>query len=97
MEQAAYIFDPNENALDGSNRPAKRRKVSKKNARSAVCDISTLSSANDADPSRYFLPLISGSEEPFVIQVRQRLFEGPWGQIEGRIQVCASGVSSWAQ
>ncbi|KXJ95560.1 origin recognition complex subunit [Microdochium bolleyi] len=83
--QAAYIFNPNDNDLDGSKRPTKRRKVSKKNPRDTAKGVSALSSTKDAQSPRHFVPLSGSSEEPSTIQLRQRLFEEPWQQIEDRI------------
>ncbi|KAI1383206.1 origin recognition complex subunit 3 N-terminus-domain-containing protein [Hypoxylon trugodes] len=76
QHQAAYIFDPLEEA-DGASRPAKRRKVSKKPNELKNQDINAWLT---------FQPLFNGSEDERYVRLRQQLFEKSWSQIDERIQ-----------
>ncbi|KAI1382237.1 origin recognition complex subunit 3 N-terminus-domain-containing protein [Hypoxylon crocopeplum] len=76
QHQAAYIFDPLDEP-DGTVRPAKRRKVSKKRRQPET---------HEADSSLTFQPLFSGSEDKRCARLRQQLFESSWSQIDKRIQ-----------
>ncbi|KAI1416026.1 origin recognition complex subunit 3 N-terminus-domain-containing protein [Hypoxylon sp. FL1857] len=76
QHQAAYIFDPLEDA-DGPNRPTKRRKVAKKPSKPE---------AQDTDAWLTFQPLFGGTEDERCVRLRQQLFEKSWAQIDERIQ-----------
>ncbi|OTA64543.1 hypothetical protein K449DRAFT_404067 [Hypoxylon sp. EC38] len=76
QHQAAYVFDPLEEP-DGANRPAKRRKVSKKPSKPEI---------QDADAWLTFQPLFGGTENERCVRLRQQLFERSWAQINERIQ-----------
>ncbi|KAI1143434.1 origin recognition complex subunit 3 N-terminus-domain-containing protein [Hypoxylon sp. FL0543] len=76
QHQAAYIFDPLEEA-DGASRPAKRRKVSKKPSKPET---------QDTDAWLTFQPLLGGTEDERCVRLRQRLFETSWAKIDERIQ-----------
>ncbi|OTB08842.1 hypothetical protein M426DRAFT_316867 [Hypoxylon sp. CI-4A] len=76
QHQTAYIFDPSEGA-NGANRPAKRRKVSKRPSNSG---------AQQPDAWLTFQPLLAGSENERCVRLRQQLFEKSWSQIDERIQ-----------
>lgn len=75
--QAAYIFNPIEDAEHGS-RPSKRRRVS-----------GTAESAGTTpdDVSSGFEPLFKGAEKAECVRRRKELFETSWAPIENRIQV----------
>ncbi|OTA96972.1 hypothetical protein M434DRAFT_392418 [Hypoxylon sp. CO27-5] len=76
QHQAAYVFDPLEEP-DGTSRPAKRRKVSKKPSKPEI---------QDADAWLTFQPLFGGTEDERCVRLRQQLFERSWAQINERIQ-----------
>ncbi|KAI1208815.1 origin recognition complex subunit 3 N-terminus-domain-containing protein [Annulohypoxylon truncatum] len=76
QHQAAYVFDPLEEA-EGANRPAKRRRVSKKASKPDT---------EEADSWLTFQPLFGGSEDEHCVRLRQLLFEKSWSQIDERIQ-----------
>ncbi|KAH8676297.1 origin recognition complex subunit [Xylariales sp. PMI_506] len=77
--QAAYIFDPSEDAGDGVARPVKRRKVSKKHDKNAENEEPAQSKTS------FFQPLLDGSESQEGVALRQKLFEESWSVIEKRI------------
>ncbi|KAI0889963.1 origin recognition complex subunit 3 N-terminus-domain-containing protein [Annulohypoxylon maeteangense] len=79
QHQAAYVFDPLEET-EGANRPAKRRRVSKKSSKLDKPD------TEEADSWRTFQPLFGGSEDDRFVRLRQQLFEKSWSQIDERIQ-----------
>ncbi|KAI1447983.1 origin recognition complex subunit 3 N-terminus-domain-containing protein [Annulohypoxylon stygium] len=76
QHQTAYIFDPLEE-VEGANRPAKRRRVSKKQSKP---------DAGETDARITFQPLFGGSENERCVCLRQQLFEKSWTQIDERIQ-----------
>ncbi|KAI0008029.1 origin recognition complex subunit 3 N-terminus-domain-containing protein [Xylariaceae sp. FL0662B] len=76
QHQAAYVFDPLDEA-DAGNRPAKRRKISKKLSRSEN---------QETNVPLNFQPLLDGSEHERCVRLRQQLFEESWTQIDKRIQ-----------
>ncbi|KAH7035047.1 origin recognition complex subunit [Microdochium trichocladiopsis] len=84
--KAAYIYNPDEDELDGSSRPSKRRKVSKKQDRTAFNGVPDSKSGRYADGPRHFPPLLDGAEDEVLVRIRQDLFEQPWGLIEDRIK-----------
>ncbi|KAI1455725.1 origin recognition complex subunit 3 N-terminus-domain-containing protein [Annulohypoxylon moriforme] len=79
QHQAAYVFDPLEE-IEGANRPAKRRRVSKKPSKPSNSD------TEEADAWLTFQPLFGGSEDDRCVRLRQELFEKSWSQIDERIQ-----------
>ncbi|RYP06984.1 hypothetical protein DL764_002807 [Monosporascus ibericus] len=83
--QAAYIFDPVDEAT-GESRPSKRRKVSKKHGRPETHDLT-------AGP--VFQPLFEGVENEECVRLRQRLFEDSWSEIDRRIQSTLEEVTSF--
>ncbi|KAI5926840.1 origin recognition complex subunit 3 N-terminus-domain-containing protein [Camillea tinctor] len=76
QHQGAYIFNPLEEAEDKS-RPAKRRKVSKKLNKSESRKVA-------GAPA--FPRLFGGGESERCSQLRQKLFDYSWSQIDQRIQ-----------
>ncbi|KAI0842085.1 origin recognition complex subunit 3 N-terminus-domain-containing protein [Hypoxylon sp. FL0890] len=76
QHQAAYVFDPSEEA-DRASRPTKRRKVSKKPSKPEI---------EDTDAWLTFQPLFGGAEGERCVRLRQQLFEKSWAQIDERIQ-----------
>ncbi|KAL7629340.1 Origin recognition complex subunit 3 [Parahypoxylon ruwenzoriense] len=76
QHQAAYVFDPLD-GTDGTSRPAKRRKVSKKFDKLEF---------EQTDAALTFQPLFGGSEDERCVRLRQRLFENSWSEIDKRIQ-----------
>ncbi|KAM3450602.1 hypothetical protein MY3296_005973 [Beauveria thailandica] len=78
--QVAYIF----NAADGAAaRPAKRRRVSRKSAKSKG---SNIGSSLAALGSSLFVPLLNGAESAACVQERHRLYEESWAKVDSRIQ-----------
>ncbi|KAI0594462.1 origin recognition complex subunit 3 N-terminus-domain-containing protein [Biscogniauxia sp. FL1348] len=76
QHQGAYIFDPSEEAEDRT-RPAKRRKVSKKLNKSESRKVAS---------ALAFPRLFGGDESERCSQLRQKLFDRCWSQIDQRIQ-----------
>ena len=83
QQQAAYIFDPADEAGGGGDvRPSKRRRVSKKKHSQ---------SHPHAQPATTSLhPLLDGTEDGESIRLRTQVFEDSWSQIDKRIQVSRS-------
>ncbi|KAM3524438.1 hypothetical protein NHJ13051_004559 [Beauveria bassiana] len=78
--QVAYIFNPADGA---AARPAKRRRVSRKGAKSKG---SNLGSSLAALGSSLFVPLLNGAESAACVQERHRLYEESWAKVDSRIQ-----------
>ncbi|KAM3499200.1 hypothetical protein MY10362_007520 [Beauveria mimosiformis] len=78
--QVAYIFNPADGA---AARPAKRRRVSRKGAKSKG---SNLGSSLAALGSSLFVPLLNGAESAACVQERHRLYEDSWAKVDSRIQ-----------
>ncbi|PMB73055.1 Origin recognition complex subunit 3 [Beauveria bassiana] len=78
--QVAYIFNPADGA---AARPAKRRRVSRKGAKSKG---SNLGSSLAALGSSLFVPLLNGAESVACVQERHRLYEESWARVDSRIQ-----------
>ncbi|KAI1489745.1 origin recognition complex subunit 3 N-terminus-domain-containing protein [Biscogniauxia mediterranea] len=76
QHQGAYIFDPSGEAEDRT-RPAKRRKVSKKLNKPE---------SRKAASALAFPRLFGGDESERCSQLRQKLFDRSWSQIDQRIQ-----------
>ncbi|KAI1637403.1 origin recognition complex subunit 3 N-terminus-domain-containing protein [Biscogniauxia mediterranea] len=76
QHQGAYIFDPSGEAEDRT-RPAKRRKVSKKLNKPE---------SRKAASALAFPRLFGGAESERCSQLRQKLFDRSWSQIDRRIQ-----------
>ena len=83
--QVAYAFDPDEdtgpNHVKKAQRPAKRRKVTKKQP-------SLKASSRGALNEATFVPLLNGLEGPGFVRLRKKTFTRTWGKIQERIEVC---------
>ncbi|XP_044714923.1 origin recognition complex subunit [Hirsutella rhossiliensis] len=77
VSQVAYVFEPEEEQETRSERPLKRRKVSRQ-ARKSKSDV------HDSEP--LFAPLLNGAEKPEYVRLRQQLFEASWARIDDRMQ-----------
>ncbi|OIW35363.1 hypothetical protein CONLIGDRAFT_639649 [Coniochaeta ligniaria NRRL 30616] len=86
--QAAFIFNPHEDIEQQDARPAKRRKVSKKD---------TTAKKQGKEPMKPsvsgFVPLFNGAESPRCAALREEIFHSAWSGIEARIQVRHSDPS----
>ncbi|KAM3453766.1 hypothetical protein MY5147_004986 [Beauveria neobassiana] len=86
--QVAYIFNPADGA---AARPAKRRRVSRKGAKSKG---SNLGSSLAALGSSLFVPLLNGAESAACVQERHRLYEESWAKVDSRIQAILRNSNS---
>lgn len=84
--KAALIFDPDEDHANNetheqqssrSQRPVKRRRVSKKAAGADAAASEAVS---------YFVPLLNGAETASCVKLREELFQRSWSDVESRIQ-----------
>lgn len=82
QSQTAFIFNPDEDNEQQEVRPAKRRKVSKKDASAKKRGKEPVKASATG-----FVPLFNGAESPRCAALREQIFHSAWSGIEGRIQV----------